>query len=190
MYRAKLLLSAIRLMPHFLIYKFHPNRKIIYHDICRWIGVLGLEEKYALVALLTFFPEFRNLFYYRIGKCSMLLKWMCRPMETLYIRTKDIGPGLFIQHGFSTIIAARSIGKNCWINQQVTIGYSNKTDCPTLCDNVMVTAGAKIIGNVEIGNNSKVGSNAVVVKNVPPNCTVVGVPAYIIKRDGKKVKSN
>lgn len=108
-------------------------------------------------------------------------------MTTLFILTPDIGEGLFIQHGFSTIIAAESIGKNCWINQQVTIGFNNKNERPTLLDNVTVYAGAKIIGGVEVGENSIVGANAVVVKNVPQNCTVVGIPASIIKCNGKKV---
>ena len=108
-------------------------------------------------------------------------------MPTLYISTAEIGPGLFIQHGFATIIAARSIGANCWINQQVTIGYSNATDLPTLHDNVVVNAGAKIIGNVTLGANCIIGANAVVVKDVPPNVTVVGVPARIVRRSGIRV---
>jgi serine O-acetyltransferase len=137
---------------------------------------------------MSFYPEYRNLFYKRIGKIHLTINWLCPKMNTLFIATNDIGPGLFIQHGFATIIAAKSIGKDCWINQQVTIGYSNKTDTPELGDNVVVNAGAKIIGKVKVGNNSIVGANAVVVKNVPDNCTVVGVPAYIIRRNGVKVK--
>lgn len=109
-------------------------------------------------------------------------------MNTLFITTDSIGEGLFIQHGFATVIAARSIGKNCWINQQVTIGFSNESDCPVLKDNVTVNAGAKVIGGITIGNNSQIGANAVVVKNVPDNCVVVGIPAYIIKRNGVKVR--
>jgi len=115
---------------------------------------------------------------------------MCPPMNTLYIKTKNIGPGLFIQHGFSTIITAKSIGDNCWINQQVTIGYSNLVDCPVIGNNVSINAGAKIIGNVIMGNGSVAGANSVVVKNVPENCTVVGVPAYIIRRNGKRVRKD
>jgi serine O-acetyltransferase len=111
-------------------------------------------------------------------------------MSTLYIYTRDIGSGLFIHHGFATIISAKKIGRNCWINQQVTIGFSNDTDCPTLGDNVIVYAGAKILGNVRIGDNSIVGANAVVVRDVPQNCTVVGVPAYIVRRNGVKVKES
>ncbi len=107
--------------------------------------------------------------------------------QTLVIYTKDIGPGLFIQHGICTIISADSIGENCWINQQVTIGYSDKTHRPIIGNNVMITAGAKIIGGVKIGDNVTVGANAVVVKDVPDNCVVVGVPAYIVKRNGVRV---
>jgi serine O-acetyltransferase len=109
-------------------------------------------------------------------------------MPTLYIHTKDIGPGLFIQHGFATIISAEKIGRNCWINQQVTIGYLNDTDTPTLGNNVTIHAEAKILGNVRVGDNSRVGANAVVVKDVPESCTVVGVPAYVVRRNGVKVK--
>ena len=109
-------------------------------------------------------------------------------MDTLYLYTPVIGAGLFIQHGFSTIITAKSIGENCWINQQVTIGFIAGSDCPTIGDNVTITAGAKVLGGITLGDNAIVGANAVVLKNVPPNCTVVGVPAYIVKREGKKVK--
>lgn len=76
-----------------------------------------------------------------------------RPMDTLYIDTPCMGPGLFIQHGFSTIIAARSIGEDCWINQQVTIGYSDVYDCPIIGNNVKITAGAKVFGDISIGDN-------------------------------------
>src|SRR5690606_11365768 len=129
-----------------------------------------------------------NLFYHRIGSLKFLIRPLGPGLSTLYMSTPKIGEGLFIQHGFSTIISAKSVGKNCWINQQVTIGYSNKQDRPTLMDNVTVYAGAKIIGNVQIGENSIIGANCVVVKNVPPNSTVVGVPAVIIKKNGVKCR--
>jgi serine O-acetyltransferase len=147
-----------------------------------------LETINSFVHLMTFHPEYRSLFYYRLGWAGKMLHPLCRPMPSLFIRTKDIGPGLFIQHGFATIIAANRIGRNCWINQQVTIGYLNDTDCPTIGDNVSIYAGAKVIGDVRIGDNSIVGANAVVVRDVPDNCTVVGVPAYIVRRNGIKVK--
>jgi serine O-acetyltransferase len=137
------------------------------------------------------YPEFRNLFYHRIGKFSFFINWLYPPMNTLFINTGSIGEGLYIQHGFATIIQAKSIGKNCWINQQVTIGFGHghnlgNSRSPIIGDNVQVKAGAKIIGPVTIGNNSIIGANAVVVKDVPDNCVVVGVPAYIVKRNGIK----
>ena len=190
MKRLLLILNIVRLFPHLIMFKLSRNNLIIKADLERWIKIM--EIKYsgsmAVIYLLSFYPEFRNLFYYRVGRVSFFLNIICPKMSTLYISSKDVGEGLFIQHGFATIIAAKSIGKNCWINQQVTIGFSSKLDCPVLLDNVAINAGAKVIGNVVIGNNSIVGANSVVVKNVPENCTVVGVPAYIIRRNGIKVK--
>jgi len=190
-----LVFNYFRFLPHVVVFILHRNKNKIESDTKQWLSLLNVKTTkyiYGLIYLLSFYPEYRNVFYHRIGFWGKLLNVVCRKMSTLYIQTpeKETGEGLFIQHGFATIIAAKSIGKNAWINQQVTIGYSNKTDCPVLGDNVTVNAGAKVIGDVIIGNNSKVGANAVVVKNVPDNCTVVGVPAYIIKRDGIKVKEN
>ncbi len=185
-----LLFSTIRLLPHYILFNFYSNNKIIKYDVLRWLKIIDYDNNvhFGFIFLMSFYPEYRNLFYKRIGKIHLIINWLCPKMNTLFIATNDIGPGLFIQHGFATIIAAKSIGKDCWINQQVTIGYSNKTDTPELGDNVVVNAGAKIIGKVKVGKNSIVGANAVVVKNVPDNCTVVGVPAYIIRRNGIKVK--
>lgn len=184
------MLSIIRLAPHWIFFNFHKNKNVIKYDISRWQQILGEKKNIQLgfLKLMTFHPAFRNLFYFRIGYLSHLLNILCPRMSTLFIHTKTIGPGLFIQHGFATTIGAKSLGKDCWINQQVTIGFSNSTDQPIIQDNVVINAGAKVIGNVIIGENSKVGANAVVVKNVPANCTVVGVPAFIVKRNGLKVK--
>ena len=140
--------------------------------------------------LIVAYPEFRTLFCYRVAKerrlgVRMLLelaKLCYRPLESLYIVTPAIGPGLFIQHGFSTIIGAKSLGENCWVNQQVTIGFSSVDDCPTLGDNVSIKAGAIVIGDITIGDNAVVGAGAVVIEDVPPGCTVAGVPARVIRR--------
>jgi len=187
----KIFFEFIRCAPHLLLFTFHKNRKVIYADVDRWVAIYSLpySRPISFLYLLSFFPEYRNVFYLRIGAWKHFLNIICPRLSTLYIYTNDVGKGLFIQHGFATIIAAKSLGENCWINQQVTIGYSNDMDMPTLDNNVTINAGAKVIGNVLIGDNSIVGANAVVVKNVPANCTVVGVPAYIIKRDGVKVSA-
>ena len=102
-----------------------------------------------------------------------------------------IGKGFFIYHGSGVIIGETTmIGDNVTLYQGVTLGGTGKETGkrhPTLCDNVMVSAGAKIIGSFTIGENSKIGAGSVVLEEVPPNCTVVGVPGRIVKRDNIKV---
>jgi serine O-acetyltransferase len=188
--RIKMAVYSIICMPHWVLMHTHGKKAIIKADTKRWIDVYGYKGSLdgGFIFIISHYPEFRNLFYYRIGSMGFFLNIICRKLPTLYITTETVGEGLFIQHGFATVIAAHSIGKNCWINQQVTIGFSNKNDCPVIEDNVTINAGAKVIGGVTVGTKSIIGANAVVVKNVPPNCVVVGVPAYIVKRDGKKVK--
>ena len=103
----------------------------------------------------------------------------------------QIGKGLFIDHGSGVIIGETTvIGDNVTLYQGVTLGGTGKEQGkrhPTLEDNVMVSAGAKILGSFTIGENSKIGAGSVVLEEVPPNCTVVGVPGRIVKRDDKKV---
>jgi serine O-acetyltransferase len=111
-------------------------------------------------------------------------------MDTLYLSTKDIGSGFMIWHGVSTIIQAKKIGKNCTIRQHITVGNLGNIGggIPVIGDNVEIGSGAIIIGNITIGNNTIIGAGSVVTKDVPENCTVVGVPAYIIRKDGIKTK--
>ena len=102
-----------------------------------------------------------------------------------------IGKGLFIDHGNGVIIGETAIiGDNVTLYQGVTLGGTGKETGkrhPTLRDNVMVSAGAKVIGSFTIGENSKIGAGSVVLEEVPPNCTVVGVPGRIVKRENRKV---
>jgi serine O-acetyltransferase len=104
-----------------------------------------------------------------------------------------IGPGFFIDHGMGVVIGETAeIGENCMLFHGVTLGGTGKQTGkrhPTLMDGVVVGAGAKILGAITIGRNTYVGSNSVVLQDVPDNCTVVGVPGRIVRRDGKKVSS-
>ena len=103
----------------------------------------------------------------------------------------QIGKRLFIDHGNGVIIGETAIiGDNVTLYQGVTLGGTGKETGkrhPTLRDNVMVSAGAKVIGSFTIGENSKIGAGSVVLEEVPPNCTVVGVPGRIVKRENRKV---
>jgi serine O-acetyltransferase len=95
-----------------------------------------------------------------------------------------IGDGFFIDHGMGVVIGETSvIGDNCHLFQGVTLGGTSTRRAkrhPTLGDNVVVGAGAKVIGDVTVGENAKIGAGSVVVTSVPPNATVVGVPGHIV----------
>ena len=183
------IVNALRLAPASLLWRLSRQRTLINADVARWNKELLLDSRpawFSWVRLMGNYPEFRSLFYHRLGWQGRVVAVLCRPEATLHICTADIGPGLFFQHGFATIVAAQSIGADCWINQQVTIGYQGFLH-PVIGDRVKIAAGAKVIGGVTLGNDVTVGANAVVVKDVPDGCTVVGVPARIVKRYGKKV---
>jgi len=96
----------------------------------------------------------------------------------------EIGEGFFLDHGMGVVIGETSmIGDDCHLYQGVTLGGSSTKRVkrhPTLGNNVIVGAGAKIIGAVNIGNGAKIGAGSVVITNVPANATVVGVPGHIV----------
>jgi len=102
-----------------------------------------------------------------------------------------IGKNLFIDHGMGVVIGETTIiGDNVTLFQGVTLGGTGKEKGkrhPTLGNNIVVGAGAKVLGNITIGDNVSIGANAVVVRDVPPNSTVVGVPGRIAKKEGKKI---
>lgn len=102
-----------------------------------------------------------------------------------------IGRRFFIDHGMGVVIGETTIiGDNVTLFQGVTLGGTGKERGkrhPTIGDNVVVGTGAKILGNIKIGDNVNVGANAVVIRDVPPNSTVVGVPGRVAKKEGKKI---
>jgi len=101
-----------------------------------------------------------------------------------------IGRGFFIDHGMGVVIGETTeIGDHVTLFQGVTLGGTGKERGkrhPTLGNHVVVGAGAKILGGIKIGDNVKIGANSVVLKSVPPNSTVIGVPARIIKTEGRE----
>ncbi len=104
-----------------------------------------------------------------------------------------IGDGFFIDHGMGVVIGETTvIGNNVTIYQGVTLGGTGKEKGkrhPTLDDHVVVGVGATVLGDITVGEGSKVGGGAVVIANVPPNCTVVGVPGRVVVREGMRVEA-
>lgn len=102
-----------------------------------------------------------------------------------------IGRRFFIDHGMGVVIGETcEIGNNVTIYQGVTLGgtgHEKGKRHPTVKDNVLIATGAKVLGSITIGENSKIGGGSVVLKDVPPNATVVGIPGRIVKQDGKKI---
>jgi len=134
----------------------------------------------SFVWLFRNYPEYRNVLYCRFSDIyTKIISVVYKKYNTLYLQVDNnsIGANLMVWHGFSSIINARSIGSNCSIWQQVTIG--NKLDQteskPRIGDNVKICAGSIIVGDISVGNNVIIGAGTVVVKDVPDNTTVVGM---------------
>lgn len=176
-----LIFNFLRCFPHLVIFFIHKNRKLVKADVLRWLEKKKLNYGLTIgfIYVLSFFPEFRNLFYIRVGFFSHFLNLFCHKLSTLYILTNNIGEGFYISHGFTSGIGAKSIGKNCCIYQHVNIG--NQNGFPTILDNVTIYPGAVIMGNITIGNNVTVGANANVFTDVPDNCTVYPASSKIMK---------
>lgn len=167
-------------------------RDKMFYEMDYWYKCLGMNSSYPYFYkfsfLLSHYKEYRNLVRLRFSQqkntflkiVSEIMLITFPNMQTLYLATANIGWNLFIQHGFSTVVSAKEIGKCCWINQQVTVGYSNDTEPPTVGNGVRISAGAKVLGAISIGDNAIIGANAVVVKDVEANKIVGGVPAKAI----------
>src|SRR3954451_21498697 len=194
MYRGARVVMALPLL---LVYLLSSEKEVIRLDSERWMNLLDLLPQSSignLLFLLGTYKEFRTLYYFRIwhgnlveAAASLVFQTIYKGESTLHLRSREIGPGLFMQHGYATSIGAYSIGRNCSVNQLVVIGWTDRTRGPILGDNVSIKAGAKVLGPITIGDNVTVGANAVVTKDVPANCVVAGVPARIIRRNGVRV---
>ena len=147
------------------------------------------------------YPSFKVMLHYRLAHKLYLKKhyFLARYISQRGVRKTgieihpgaQIGSGFFIDHGNGVIIGETAIiGNNVTLYQGVTLGGTGKEHGkrhPTIGDNVMISAGAKVLGSFTIGENSKIGAGSVVLEAVPPNCTVVGVPGRIVKRNNQKL---
>lgn len=143
--------------------------------------------------IFLLYPGVHALIWYRVAhffyklKCKFLAR--CIMTFTRFATgieihpAAKIGKNLFIDHGMGVVIGETAeVGDNCTIYQGVTLGGTGKDHNkrhPTLGDNVVVGAGAKVLGNITVGNNVKIGANSVVLKDIPDDCTVVGVGRII-----------
>ena len=173
--------------------------KVIKADLLRRDHTLKDKKLLFFFYRMWFDNGFKALFWYRVTKRyghNILLKPFLYLIYRRYTYkrgislaiSQKIGQGFYIAHGQFPLMINGEIGDNCTVHQFVTIGANWNKGAPVIGNNVMIGSGAQVIGNVAIGDNAVIGAGAVVTKNVPPNCTVVGVPAYIVVRDGLKVK--
>lgn len=158
----------------------------------------------ARVSKWSVFWQYKGLhaiIYHRIANFFYRHKWkyfarwisnVCKRRTGVEIHpAAQLGPGLFIDHGVGVVIGETAIvGRDCTIYQGVTLGGTGKETGkrhPTVGNNVLIGAGAKVLGSITIGDNCKIAANAVVLQDIPANCTAVGVPAQIVRRCGEKV---
>ena len=142
----------------------------------------------AFIKVCTRQRVFRNLFYYRLGEyVSVFIKWLLPPERTLTIWCPEIGEGCHFEHNYATYLNAEGIGRDFYCLHLVTLGNDAQGQRPVIGDGVSIYTGATVFGGIHIGDNVTIGAGAVVSKDVPPNCTVVGNPAIIVRKDGERV---
>lgn len=176
-------------LPLIHIYWKSKNREKIDLDIERWQKELGINytRLSALYYLLAFYPEFRNIFFYRTQIHSTFLKKLCPPFYGISIADdcESIeGGGIYFEHAWVTFIEAKHVGYGCLFRQSTTLGvksHNRHDERPWIGNNVDFGANATVIGNVYIGDNAIIAAGSVVVKDVPANAIVAGNPAKIIK---------
>jgi serine O-acetyltransferase len=155
----------------------------------------------SLIEVMLLYPGFHALIYYKISH------WLYGHKRFFLARTVSqwgrgftgieihpgatIGNGLFIDHGMGVVIGETAeIGDNVTIYHGVTLGGTGKDTGkrhPTICDNVLIGTGTKVLGPITIGENSRIGANSVVLSCIPPNATAIGIPASIVRINGQKV---
>ena len=152
----------------------------------------------SAVEILFCYPGFHALLFYRLAHALWVRKWYFLGRLTSHIGRfvtgieihpgAQIGRRFFIDHGMGVVIGETTeIGNDCTLYHGVTLGgtsWAKEKRHPTLGNNIVVGAGAKVLGPFKVGDNSKIGSNSVVVKEVPANSTVVGVPGRVVYANG------
>jgi serine O-acetyltransferase len=174
--------------PVLWMYSLTDQQGPIDRDAERWADILLVPDRRRLLARLLYaFPEFRGIYYHRLASgnpagrlAGRLAARIWKSVPGLDLSGTEIGPGLFISHGQSTVLSAERIGANLWVHQGVTVGWDYQgARRPVIGDDVFIGAGAKILGAITVGDGARIGANAVVVCDVPAGSTAVGIPAQI-----------
>lgn len=156
----------------------------------------------SVLEILLCYPGFHAVLFYRLAHwfwtrkfylAGRFISHLGRFFTGIEIHPgAQIGKGFFIDHGMGVVIGETAeIGENCTLYHQVTLGgtsWAREKRHPTLGNNVIIGSGAKVLGPFKVGDDSKIGSNSVVVKEVPENSTVVGIPGKIVISEGKKTE--
>lgn len=179
-------IKLIRFIPAFLMLNTSRNKHIILYEVERWLAFnhINTSVNKGFFVLMQMFPEFRSLVYHRIG--SNWLRHFGKGQINLYFHTPShkIGKGLMIWHGYSTVINAETIGENCSIWHNVTLGKKTILqidDKPRIGNNVSISTGSIIVGDIEIADGVTIGAGTVVVSSVKKeNVTVVGIKGRVI----------
>jgi serine O-acetyltransferase len=168
-------------------------------DAARWVVPQQVADPSQvtpgkMLKLLWRHPPLQAMFWFRLGswckkKKIPLTSFIQRLIALVYGMEisvgSDVGGGLYIPHTIGMVIAAKSIGENCSIIHNVTIGMRKEHKFPIIGDNVFIGAGARVLGGIHIGNGAAIGANAVVIQDVPAGMTVVGIPANPVPRKSK-----
>jgi serine O-acetyltransferase len=174
-------------------------RQLIWEDAREWkrLGYLGLDKAEKpvklrdVLRLLWRYVGLRATSWYRLGHAAhrrhipllpgMIARMNLRRYGLDIVSSVPIGPGLYIPHPVGTVVMAVSLGSRCHLISGVTIGMRTVQAFPRIGDNVTISAGARVLGDIYVGDGATIGANAVVITNVPDGATMVGAPAQPTK---------
>ena len=169
------------------------NRNIVNEDMIRYIQYTPYTKPgvLALNYLELFYKPWRSVFNYRVarrGGARLLKPIIKRSLDSIEL-FGNLSGGVLLLHKQGCVVLANKVGKNLTVSQGVTIGKGHKNvegrDTPNIGDNVWICPNCVIFGGISIGNNVIIGAGTILNKSVPDNCTVVGNPARVVKKDGK-----
>lgn len=156
-----------------------------------WIDDVGRVGMNGSLALISQRRYYIMLLYHRLHLPLLSISHFLFGSYPFYLPiSTPIGGGVFLEHPMGTRLNARFIGDNFKCYHNVTIGDNGRGELPTIGNNVVCGSGCCVIGAVCVGDNVRIGANAVITKDIPSNCTVVGNPSVIVKKDGERVLIN